>query len=555
MKRTKKVIMMLVTMAASMISSFAEGLEKAPFTKGVNLTRWFENWTPTLPNLRRYSKQDFEDVKSLGCDVVRVPIHFNMLLEDEKTGKVKDVIFDYLDKACDWAEELGIYIIIDNHSFNGEKYPSSAKVADHLQKVWPQVAKRYSNRSKYVLYEILNEPQIPQEDWYKIQEDTLHLIRKYDKKRTVVVTGADWGGVDAMVGMQPYDDDNLIYTFHFYDPFVFTHQGASWSEKAIEDLDGIPFPYNKDKMPEVKASTKGSWVEGHLKYDYHNKGTEAALRAQIKKTYDFRQKYKVPVWCGEMGVYNLKAPEPDRTNWYKTVGSLFAEYKIPFTVWGYDGSFGIFRKGTPEVYPQDLNVEVIRGLGMKVPSDLSPRKKAKSVFPITIYDDFAGNNISFTSWGCDKYLSDYSKDKAEGGYCICMGDVNKYGALSVDISKLNLAELQGNKNAYVSFKIKFSDASQYFQLRFVDSDGKGENIPWRLAYDVKASDYKLKQWCNVEIPIAQMADVGGWSNITQKWYNSENAFDFSRVQSLEFCAEKDAIKGTILIDDIKIVVK
>ena len=60
MKRTKKVIMMLVTMAVTMISCFAEGLEQAPFTKGVNLTRWFENWTPTLPNLRRYSKQDFD---------------------------------------------------------------------------------------------------------------------------------------------------------------------------------------------------------------------------------------------------------------------------------------------------------------------------------------------------------------------------------------------------------------------------------------------------------------------------------------------------------------
>ena len=58
-------------------------VEKAPFTKGVNLTLWFEAWNPGVPNLRLYDKADFENIKALGCDVIRLPIHFDMFIEDK----------------------------------------------------------------------------------------------------------------------------------------------------------------------------------------------------------------------------------------------------------------------------------------------------------------------------------------------------------------------------------------------------------------------------------------------------------------------------------------
>ena len=32
------------------------------------------------------------------------------------------------------------------------------------------------------------------------------------------------------------EDNNLIYTFHFYQPHIFTHQKASW-EELLKDLE------------------------------------------------------------------------------------------------------------------------------------------------------------------------------------------------------------------------------------------------------------------------------------------------------------------------------
>jgi endoglucanase len=37
-------------------------------------------------------------------------------------------------------------------------------------------------------------------------------------------------------------DDNVIWSFHSYDPFTFTHQYAGWTQSPLMFLQGIPYP-------------------------------------------------------------------------------------------------------------------------------------------------------------------------------------------------------------------------------------------------------------------------------------------------------------------------
>lgn len=559
MKMKKNWFLCLILMMAGV---FAFGEEnkavKAPFTKGVNLTTWFEIWSPGIPNLRKYDRSDFEHIKELGCDVIRLPIHFAMFY-DEK-GKIKPIIFEYLDKACDWAEELGLHLIIDNHSFNSGDYPSAKEVEEHLLEVWPQIAKRYKNRSDLILYEILNEPRVKEEEWFVIQKKALDAIRKVDKKRAVVVTGADWGGLNAMSKLKVYEDENLIYSFHFYDPFYFTHQGANWSSKEVADLEKVPFPYDKDRLPVLKGAAKTSWVQNYFNGEYKRAGTVEALKKQLQKAVDFSVKNNVPVFDGEMGVYNAVSPEADRNIWYEAVGGLMKEFGIPFCVWGYDGSFGIFKKGTAEIYPYDLNVEVVAGLGMKVPSDAgkeNPMKNAPLKLPFTLYDDFATSGVNMNCWNFGTYNADFDKDKSEGAFCVRLGNGQRYGSYNFGLERVSMKFLEERADrCFVSFDVKFTKSEQEFQLRFVDSDdGTGELPPWRLIYPVNAKDYKLGEWVHVEIPIGEMKESGAWSNSLSKWFNARGEFSWARVLRLEFSAENCEIPGFVYLDNIKIIEK
>lgn len=555
-KNAKKIILSLVIMGFVLTQAVAQSAAitngKASFHKGVNLTKWFEQWTPGIPNLKLYTKQDFEHLKAMGCDVIRVPVHFENLLEDEKTYKINPIVFDYLDMACDWAEELKMFLIIDNHSFNSGTYPQPSEVEKHLAKIWPQVIEHYKNRSDYILFEILNEPVFKNDKWLPIQKRTLELMRKLDSRHTIVVTGADWGGLDSMCAIPPYDDNNLIYSFHFYEPFIFTHQGANWSSKEVENLEGLCFPYDKNRIPELKKGVKGTWVESNIRSTYPKEATEAGMRSRLKKVIDFSNKNHVAVWCGEMGVYNLVSPVQDRADWYNMVGGILLEEGIPFTVWGFNGGFGLFKKGTAEHYPEDLEPAVVKGVGLIIPPDAVSEKKEFSL-PYVIYDDFPTSNITFNTWGIKKSSIGKKAKPEEGMLCIECKDFDRYSAINFGIGRTELNKLEKMRDsAVLSFKIKFTRKDQNLQIRFCDTDLGDDLPPWRLTWNIKSENYELNKWHAVEIPLKEMKDNGGWSNARQKWYSSQNQFTFERVEELLFCAEDGAIPGEIFLDDIQI---
>ena len=108
----------LFTIALLLLMTSVFCQNKLPFTKGVNLLRWFETWNNSLPPLNKYDEADFATLKSMGVDIIRLPIHFEFVMEPDYTGEIDNIILEKLDQVCDWAEKYQIYLVIDNHSFN-----------------------------------------------------------------------------------------------------------------------------------------------------------------------------------------------------------------------------------------------------------------------------------------------------------------------------------------------------------------------------------------------------------------------------------------------------
>ncbi len=535
---------------------------KAPFSKGVNMTGWFEIWEKGIPNLNKYSYEDFQHLKELGVDVVRLPVHFFMMMNDE-TGELEEIVWTYLDKVCDWAEELKIHLIIDNHSFNSNPYPSAKTVKNHLEKIWPQIADRYKNRSDYILYEILNEPRLPQIQWEKIQKETLSLIRKYDTKHTVIVTGTDWGSRDSMLKLEPLSDDNLIYTFHFYDPFYFSHQGAEWSDAPVAALRDIPFPYDKAKMPKLQGAAKGSYLEQIFQQSYPKEANEKTMRENLQKAVDFSVKNNVPLLVGEFGVYNKYANYEDRCAWYETAGKLFQEFGLPYTIWTYDGSFSFFKKDNTE-YPSGLEPRILKALDFNIPSGAGTGSEnatpsSSQNLPLVLYDDLIGQNFVTNAWSSNKkaVMSSKKGECPQGKYYYLLSNLNRYDGLIFNFNNKDLTSASDLENTYLHFYIKIESKTKILQIRFIEPDTK-ENIPWRFAYDFPVEECTPGEWKLFEIPLSKFKITGAWSNLDGgKWYNAEpdTTFDWSNVDGLVFALEYADLKDNIFLDDIKIIKK
>ncbi|MBA4056267.1 MAG: hypothetical protein C0490_16245, partial [Marivirga sp.] len=337
-----------------------------PFQQGINLTNWFQSSSASQIQFNRFSKKDFQNIKSLGCDVIRLPINLHAMTNGAPEYVLDPLFFSFLDQAVDWAEELDMHLILDNHTFDPSA-PTGPDIGSVLVKVWSQMAAHYKDRSEHIYYEVLNEPHdISAELWGSIQQTVIDAIRAHDTNHFIVVGGVNYNSYNNLNSLPVYSDSRLIYTFHFYDPFVFTHQGASWTSPSLETLTGVPFPYRSNAMPSVPNALKGTWVES-LMNTYASDGTVAKIKQQLDIAVSFSIQRQVPVFCGEFGVHIPNSNNEDRVAWYAAVRNYLNEKNIPWTIWDYRGGFGLFKKDSNELFDYDLNIPLLEALDFNVP--------------------------------------------------------------------------------------------------------------------------------------------------------------------------------------------
>jgi endoglucanase len=544
MKLYQKVLLALIV-----VFQFFNVSAQTPFSRGVNLTNWFQAGNARQIQFTKYTKDDFVRIKSLGCDVVRLPINLNYMTNGAPDYVIDPIFFDFLDQAVDWAEELHINLLLDNHSFD-PNVNTEPSIEGILLKVWPQMAEHFKNRSNYVYYEILNEPHgITTAVWCQIQLNVIKAIRAIDTKHTIVVGPSGYNSYNELVNMPVYTDDNLIYTFHFYDPFMFTHQGATWTS-YMQDLAGVPFPYNAAKMPTTPASAKGSWVESSLN-NYKNEGTVAQVKKWLDIAVSFKNSRNVKLFCGEFGVYNLNSPHADRVYWYEVVRKYLEEKGISWTTWDYQGGFGLFKKGTNELFDYDLDTDLLTSLNFNIPVQeeyvLTPDNK-----PFDIYTDYIGSSIFESGNAGNGTIDYYSSDSQTGKYSIYWTGSDQYAGPGFDFKPdKDLSKLVAN-NYELDFWIKGDSPNTKFEMRFIDSKTTvAGDHPWRISYTIDQTKVNWNgTWQHLKIPLKSFKETGAWDNA---WFNPEGKFDWKAVDRLEFISEFNALGAQkIWFDDIQI---
>ncbi|HUX95927.1 MAG TPA: cellulase family glycosylhydrolase [Bacteroidales bacterium] len=511
------------------------GYSQAPFNRGVNLTTWFQVSNPRQIQFTKYTYKDIQNIKSLGCDVIRLPVNMHSMTSGAPSFTLDPVYVAFLDSIVKWCEKEELYIMIDNHSFD-PAVNTTPDIEDILTKVWVQTASYFKDRSAYILYEILNEPHgISTSDWGSIQVRVIKAIREKDTKHTIVIGGSGYNSYNELSNLPVYNDANLLYTFHFYDPFVFTHQGASWNTPSMVPLAGVPFPYDAIKMPSCPVSLKGSWIESGLN-NYSTDGTVAAVKQLIDIALKFRNARKVNLFCGEFGVYIPNSPAADRIFWYDEVRKYFEQNDIPWTIWDYQGGFGLFNKGSNELFDHDLNLPLLQALGLNTPEQ-TPFAITPDEQGFMIYSDYTGPRISDAS-GSAGIIDFYSSDLPNNGiYCISWDSFRQYQALSFDFKPDKDLSLLNDRGYAIDFMVRGNHPEISFEVRFIDNVSEvQDDKPWRMSKMVDKTMVQWdRRWHNVHIPFSEMQESGAWHNET--WYNPEGKFDWSAVDRFQISIE------------------
>ena len=311
---------------------------------GVNLGGWISQY-PRFDHDHFRSfilEPDIQRIAGWGMDHVRLPVDYRVLEDDARPMQYKQDGFAYIDACIEWCRKAGLNMVLDLHHAPGFSFDSLAEnnlfdnpqAQERFLALWEFIARRYQSvEQSGLVLELMNEVVLPTSDpWNRLAARAVQRIRAVDPQRRIMIGGNHYNSAPALKEIERIDDPHILYIFHFYEPFFFTHQRAAWVE-FLKALDSVtPYP---GEVPGL-----ASFLERYPQYrqegeKYLGKRMDIQMmRAFLQPALDFLAETRLPLYCGEYGVIDL-APLESRLNWHRDFVSLLNEHGIGRAVWSY----------------------------------------------------------------------------------------------------------------------------------------------------------------------------------------------------------------------------
>jgi aryl-phospho-beta-D-glucosidase BglC (GH1 family) len=302
----------------------------------------------------------------MGFDHVRLSVNPQPMMPNHRPDEIPTEYFGYLDSAVRMILDRGLAVVIDLHPDSDFK-TRLAKDDSFVQEFadfWRALARHYSTwDAERVFFEILNEPEMSDRyRWYGVQAKLAAAIRQGAPQHTMIAAGARWSADDELVFSEPLRDSNVIYNFHFYEPHIFTHQGATWGAYMWHWVKGLHYPSSPESAAKVAAGAPDA-VDRLVIIRYGQDHWDATrIYAEITQVAEWARRHGVPVVCNEFGVFREYADPQDREAWIRDVRTALERHGIGWTMWDYSGSFGVVTRKDGKNVPDPLTLQA---LGLK----------------------------------------------------------------------------------------------------------------------------------------------------------------------------------------------
>ncbi|BCN29487.1 glycoside hydrolase family 5 protein [Anaeromicropila herbilytica] len=327
------------------------------YQKGINLGGWLSQCNHKKEHYDSFiQEEDIANIAKIGADHVRVPIDYELIQTEE--GEFIKEGFTYIDNCLNWCDKYNLNMILDLHKTAGYSFnqPESSKAffeEEELQErfisLWIELAKRYGHQKDRLAFEILNEIVFYEvvEEWNQIAAKTIQIIRVFAPEIKILIGGVCYNSVFTVNLLADFKDENIVYNFHCYEPFNFTHQAAYWVETMPKDF-RMNYPGDIKDYLIHNSNTVKEMLEKNQVKEMNSKFFDLIFKDAI----DCAKKRGVALYCGEYGVID-QADLTSTVHWFQDINESFRRNHIGRAMWSYKGvDFGLIDEHYQPIYEE-----------------------------------------------------------------------------------------------------------------------------------------------------------------------------------------------------------
>ncbi|MBZ9763166.1 cellulase family glycosylhydrolase [Mesorhizobium sp. CA8] len=394
------------------LSSSARAAGAWPFRRGVNTWPWFAltrefpaprtdyDWRPFQPQRPVPAPADLARLRASGLDFIRLPVDPGPFLAADAGQRAE--LMAMLSAAVEAALAADLAVIVNvqangaTHFWNPDRMYSSTAAPEfaRYQVFVGEVAGMLADMAPAkIALEPVNEPpqDCASEAWPKVQAALLTAARGSAKNLPLLVTGGCGSMVRGLTALDPAPlaaFEPILFTFHFYEPYLFSHQGAPWMREPVyRALNNVPWPASAGTLEGTLASVRArmaqdtKWSDEAKKAAYEE--TEKVLKVYfdaqpdrrfidgyLKQVSDWGEAHDIArerIIMGEFGALRTDArytaaPNPDRARYVADVRQSAEAFGFAWAFWNlFDGM------GMMDDITRALDPAIVEALGLRMP--------------------------------------------------------------------------------------------------------------------------------------------------------------------------------------------
>jgi hypothetical protein len=338
-----------------------------------------------FPEWRRHvTARDLSELRAGGFDFVRIPVDPSVFLSSE-TGNLRGELMASVLESVRLVNRAGLKAVVDLHLLpaGANRRIGTVQVMDdpalfdrYLDLVRSMAHALSHEDPALVALEPMNEPDVDctadaAPRWPGMLRRLYAAARASATRTTLILSGGCQSGADGLAVIDPdaIADDNVIWTFHTYAPFLLTHQGATWAGDFIEHVRGLPYPQDavsererEEILDDIRARIGANApllrrrsLISYLGELYREIDTPEKLGAEmfgpLDTVSDWARRHGIDpgrIFVGEFGMIRQEygsdyvMPAEWRAAYITDMIAAIESRGFSWSLWSYGGAFGLF---------------------------------------------------------------------------------------------------------------------------------------------------------------------------------------------------------------------